>query len=607
MKGSYDGRTLGFGVALASAFIAIFPISGCEIFQHLAIGRTLSERILSEGIFFISEPSPDTNGWLGSLVLYKVHASFGIAGIVFFRAAMGAVTGVLLYFLASSSLPGGLIALGAMTLGLLSGWDAVFFIYPLMAFLQYLIIGYQEDKVGLRGLYIVPPLMLALDFFGGAFWGAVYLCVSVCSFAISLPGQRSLREGALNKLRLLGISSIASAALIALHPYGLRAGLVEWTASPLEALRGPYLALAVVSCLCIIYLAYKGLGLRGLRVLGALSFLVLAPFVDGGVALAAIASVPLMAEAAARLPGIGGRRRELAVIALVAVIVALGYLKLFPSSDMRLSLGADDAPLPAIRFIQGSGLVGDISYPPEFSGCAAFYLKTGMSAEPDSTAIAIVRHHLDDGQLPEDWEPESWALVYWDSVSEVYLRRVPQNRESIARLELEHLPPGTGPAQITEMAQGYLAPALAREASQLLEYWCDDALTDALARLLLMQGIASDEGLRLSEKALRGNPDNVLLKAAHGLHLYQSQGIREESERAMQRGLRIEPRQHTLALGLAFLHYDSGRYEEAYKEFDHLVAEHGSRRALYGRALALMKLGREQEASKDMELYLRGE
>jgi tetratricopeptide (TPR) repeat protein len=215
--------------------------------------------------------------------------------------------------------------------------------------------------------------------------------------------------------------------------------------------------------------------------------------------------------------------------------------------------------------------------------------------------------------LDEKWmisamfSEEKWAVVFWDSVAAVVVKRVPENMPLIDRYELKYYKPLSNTATLRKIEnEPKVLPALVREIAQCLSFTRDTASAFRLGRLVLklQSGIAQEKALSYLEAAMKYNPKNPGLLTAKGQILYR-QDRRSDASNVLKRAVMLKGAPAVAHTTLGFIAYDEGRYQDAETAFVQALRVNTKEpNAYYGRALAREKQDLITKAADDWRSYL---
>ena len=370
---------------------------------------------------------------------------------------------------------------------------------------------------------------------------------------------------------VLGACLVATLA----NPYGadpitlpLRLAEIPWFRAQVVELQPPVLTqnpapYAMVALLAITF------ALAGRRLVVA-RLLLVAPFVHLGLSasrfvfLLALVGAPVLAKNLADLAARwnGARARQIAVggalasAAAGAAMAGLALADVAPFADPRKvpGLGVNEALLPegALRYLDRNHIEGRVLNTFHWGGYIAWrdfprrsalvdgrgYVPPGLLEEAHFARVrpelldrlqaawefdvAVVEYPLDSIDRiadPGGGEPDhgiaspAWALVYWDDVALVYLRRTERLAPIIARDHDRHLRPANGVGYVPRMlADRTVVPAVRAELARHAA-GPDSELGRLLAAYVALELQAYDEALALLERV---RAQRYALDAAQG-------------------------------------------------------------------------------------------
>jgi tetratricopeptide (TPR) repeat protein len=390
-----------------------------------------------------------------------------------------------------------------------------------LSFTVYALNAYLSD--GRRYLYLLPALqvlwanmhpstIVAVVPFGAILAGGVLLRLLERwrrQPITGTPSPRQLRTVAL----VLGGVLLAST----LNPYGthaliqpFRLAAAPWLTQYVHELQPPRLALQPAPFLVAALLAMTFVLLA--RRLPVISVLLVAPFVYLGLSalrfmfLLGVIAAPVLARnvrAIVWTPGDIGRRVVLAAgattaaLALVTAGLAMANLGPAASPAVATGVGVNDRFLPerALQYLDRVEATGRVFNTFQWGGYLAWrdfprrqaivdgrgHLPQTVLADIHFAAVNVqvldrlqATHGFDIVLVAYPQAPApgadvtfvspQWALVYWDDVALVYLRRSPRLAGVIERDEYRHVKPAHGVPHLREtLAAGAAVPALEQE------------------------------------------------------------------------------------------------------------------------------------------------
>jgi hypothetical protein len=206
-------------VLVAALFLAIgaaltTPVSDPDFWWHLASGRWIWERgelMRADPFAFTAAAFPPpmqgsypfTQYWLAELLMYGIHAGFGLTGVILLRAAVFTLMFFLLYRLMRGLGAGVLVAVPLVALadravvhelGYIGDrpqmWSSLFFVVTLLLC--------QRQREGRRAAFVLLPLLMLLwsNLHGGYLLGLAVVGVSAAADLITGRSTRPSRASA---------------------------------------------------------------------------------------------------------------------------------------------------------------------------------------------------------------------------------------------------------------------------------------------------------------------------------------------------------------------------------------------------------------------------
>lgn len=546
-------RWLAPATPVAAAFVlALTRIDDPDAFTHLALGRHLVEQRgwpVHEPFSFPSDDSPYYNSeWLFDVVLFLAYLGGGTAGVVLFKAALVALTIVILWLDSrtwgdqTAARPPGLLIRAAVLTALVLLMRHRFVERPdiaLMVFLAFTIYALNAYlDAGRRWIFLLPAMQVV--------WANTHpsVIVGLVPFGAVLGGGVALRVGLylvqrwwrpsapIPSWRKLGVVAAVLAGVLvgsAINPHRLDALILPFTLADQPWFRqevlelqppqpgtwpAPYVMtmLLVLSFLgtvgrlpiipALLVLPFVRLGLSAVRFVFLLE-LVSAPILARNlVALTARARGPL-----ARRLALGGAVAGLAVAVGAVALTGTGR---GPLADARKApgFGVNERWVPegALRYLDARGVEGRLFNAFHFGGYITWrdfprrvpILDGRGHVTPDlleeihfarayprhlaslqarfGFEAAVMDYPTYSGDAVEDvlgsetdaaLASPDWALVYWDDVALVYLRRAGPHAAVIARDEYRHVKPANGATGVARLlAEPERAEAVRAELSR---------------------------------------------------------------------------------------------------------------------------------------------
>jgi tetratricopeptide (TPR) repeat protein len=488
--------------------LAVTQIQDYDAWTHLSLGRDIFQLRGLPATEQFNFPSLDMSyhnaEWLFGLVFYLAYLAAGISGVILLKASI--ITLAFFILFKDSLIPRDPESHGS--LGVVTAGAGLFMILlmvrhrfverpdlALMLFLSFTIYALNAYVYeGRRSLYILPALQVL--------WVNMHpsIVVGAVPFGAFLAGgslQRVLRD-------LLGWElAVALAAL--LNPYGTDPILAPFRLSASTFVRHEVMELEAPGISDFYGAPYIVTGLLGLVFLFSLrrlsigSVLLVVPFIQLGLSarrfvfLLAIVAAPILVRHlrlfAGRLrAGWAGRVSFAAGVVATSLIVAVTGLLLarvgpFVDPWTAPGFGVYYDPLPEgpLRYLDRIGMTGRLYNTSEFGGYIAWRDYPGRIPIVDGRRrvpfglrdriqvarfdpqglnqlqedygfdVAVVKYprgtEVFKGEVPDvdlALTSPDWALVYWDDLSLVYLKRAAMSAKIIERDEYRHVKPANG-------------------------------------------------------------------------------------------------------------------------------------------------------------------
>jgi len=206
-------------------------LNDCDTGYHIRAGEYIIDTfsIPKQDIFsFLTPPLAWTaHEWLSEVIMAMVHGSFGLTGVVIFFSFIISSVYYLLFRILRKNHDDILITAFIVILVLGASkihWLARPHIFSLLLMLiwYYLLDEYQYNNK--NHLYFFPPMMLLWvnlhgGFLGGFILIGIYLFGNLVKFIISKDSERNNYK---EKVRLLGLITIACLFVCMINPYGYR-------------------------------------------------------------------------------------------------------------------------------------------------------------------------------------------------------------------------------------------------------------------------------------------------------------------------------------------------------------------------------------------------
>lgn len=556
-----------FGLLCSVFLLAYHEIWDRDIFFHLANGRALLDNgiPLKENLFTWTTsrmPYYQNPAWLFGILLAQTHAMFGIPGVVLVKGLILVGAFAILYAVLRGEKAPAWSA--AILLFLVAMASALRFserpdLFSIMFFGVYVWAVQKFRNGNPRILWLCPATMLLwANLHSGCVFGLIYLILCWGGDLIqggirtALPwckGKATAENGA--KPWLSTVIATALAMFMTPTPLGNIRFLwqhlhvtdvvpVAEYGFPLPALVPWYWLLLGV----IVLLLLKRPGLRVSCVLPAGFFFALSL---GGVRFIpffAMAALPVVAPVLAGLQPVesSGRpvwHRMLQTLHVIGPLLMIGTVLVLPPVPGAHAARIDRTmvPLAAFHYLNSVELKGNLYNSMSFGGAGMFYLypryrlyqTSYIQVEEDLQAEAyqaakdprawrgfLQRHAIDvalidinhEEPTPIFFPQEEWALVFFDDVAAIYVRRNGGNAEVISRYEYRVVHPSL-----------FFA-------------------TDGLAQVNLQQ---LSQGVAELQRAAQWSPESYLIHLMRGYYLSAAPGRSEDALAAFERALEVKP------------------------------------------------------------------
>jgi len=459
---------------------ALLPIRSYDFFWHLATGRWIAEHRalpLLDPFAIASDRVPWIDGeWLFQLVLALVQRVAGFTGLSIVHALFLAVTFTVIFLAAvrESDLP---TALAATAVAFAGAWGRLD-VRPSTAAALFVAIAIVLLSRP-RGMRIVIAYALLT---------VLWINVHPSALLAPLLAMLAMRELSARAAAL----PLASALALLANPYGWRgvaapveltafAGSgrfvnAEWLPSPPALFPLLYLTMAI-GIVAFLVTREKRLHLWRFAIFALLAYLAIAHVRNQGLYFAAwpllIAPIAAAIPMTARLP-------RVAFYALAVLPLAFVLLR----GEYRTGIDAARFPIQAVERLRGSGLPGNLYNPDQFGGFLiwTFYPQRRVLTDgrnelyhryldeyavarldgrawqallgkyridlavdeyrgPLETIDAVTGRHR---QMPASlayWPRRDWALIGYDGVGMVFVRRAAFPRGTLQRWELQGVVP----------------------------------------------------------------------------------------------------------------------------------------------------------------------
>ncbi len=650
------------------AVLVFYRIQDPDFFWHIANGKAMVEqgRIINEEIFSYTRPGVrfSNHEWLSQVLFYLIFKNGGPLAVVLFKSAITVLIAFLIFKTARFMGAGTSLSALLMVIAILAGvmryrerpeMFSLLFI-SLLAFIFY---GFKAGRLKSRYVFIIPVIMVLWDFLHGALYGFMFLSAFVIGETIksifpksaggnagSLGGRRS-EPGYIKTLLIVYLVSVTA---MVINPYALRSYDIF-----LEFLRTNRMVLNTneftppdftnFPLFWLLFVFVAGLSLFFIKKVDLTHMFILIPFAALALKYNRVSvvfdllAVPILAyyaslmreRAKSRLLAACGR--ILCYAALSAALVYILLLKFF-FADGPFTFGYKVnnllLPVGVTRFIEQSGLKGNMYNPGHFGGYLAYYLYPKRK-------IFLYNHHAVFGDFPsivenrnliEDYNiqyavlerywgnsqsygaifaPEFWIPVFWDDAAVVVVRNIPENYSFINKYRLRFFLPGiSGQTAAEYESNPSILPVFIKEMARCLAFYNNKIIADYLGSLIVqpMNGIGPDEGIPMVEAALRYNPGSAHLLSADGL-LFFNKGNYQKANEILTRSVSLD---HSLALSwltLSKIAFSQKKYRQAETYLENVIQiEKDYPDAVYGLALVHLNLGKVDTAIRDLNHFL---
>jgi hypothetical protein len=608
---SWGENTVTALLFVAVALLVFFRIQDFDFFWHIANGKAMVEqhRIVNEEIFSFTRPGWhfSNHEWLAQIIFYIIFKNIGPLGVVVFKTVITVLVAFLLY--RTARLKGADILWSGVLMALIVLEGLVryrerpeIFSFLFLALMGHIMCGFAAGKVKKQFLYVIPFMFVLWDFLHGAVFGIIYLASFISGETFKHFLKRSegptpdVASGNISTLWLVGVTSLVA---LLINPYGIRsydifielvrnnamiASTFEFAPPPFKLFPEFWTLLFLVALFAIIFA--KKNDITDLLVMTPFALLAIkyrriVPFFG-------LVSVPVLATYLAAVTVKFPKARWFKGSGYILAALFVGYtvfIKFF-AGDGPYSFGYEVngrlLPIGSTRFINQSELTGNMYNPGHFGGYLAYYLYPRRR-------IFLYNHHVVFGDFPSKFsDPDlqsrygieyavldrlwsgnasdlnnimqaGWALVFWDDVSLVVVKRSGANAPFVALHELRYFTPAVLEALENydsrhSLLDGYEssplpAIALAREVSACIKFYNNKLLADYLGYLLLryQNNIGVSDALDSIEGALTWNSSSAYLWYAESRFCYRA-GDAARAEHALKKSLSLdEALIHTLS------------------------------------------------------------
>jgi len=358
-------------LALAGWHSGLAKISDNSFFCHLGTGQWILEHGIprADPFSFTAAGTPwVAESWLADLLYGALDRWFGPAGVTTMNAAAGAAIAALWYRLAlrlcRDRMRAFLITLFSLGASF-TLWSPRPLLFGILAFLILVwIVEAPDSTVGRSPLFAIPPLIWVWANIHGSFMLAfVYLGLHCLGRWLDGARPWSARE------RQLVEATAAAFALCFVNPYGGRlliaplhllthhyvlSNVTEWRPPAARSVQGVIYLLWVLMFIGAAVTGFRRIKLRGLVV--SIPFLVLGFWAERNIAIAPIASFPVVARALAATHERADRRLALNWMAVLLALALGGWWTMRAWTDAALDFKG--YPVAAMKAVESQGLLG---------------------------------------------------------------------------------------------------------------------------------------------------------------------------------------------------------------------------------------------------------
>lgn len=587
-------------LTLLTILICMTRYADYDLWWHLRLGETIFSTKalpwLDSFSYTVAGRHQFTGEWLADLLIFLTFDSGGFLGLNLLKAMLLSITGFFLYKQMKSDSGDVTGAAAAAIITLVLVLFAVrfrlfvrpyLFSLPFMAIFLYLINRWRSGNSD-RLIYLLPLLML--------FWANMSVGAVFGLFLIGVATLLEIIERRSWQFVPVLLLSIA-ASLANPETYHLHTLALDLTSDPYRELIGEYQPVTtdilfgsgLRYTLCFQILAVGGSlyfllfrGWKNLFLLLVFIFLLYESFRQIRlVELFSLVAAPCFAlfltRSAALLPEIPARLKTLFNPVLALAILALIPWTVFNSPVYAFGIGAKEGAFPekALQFLDENRINGRMFNSYAFGGYAIWrakersvfidgrYRRVYTPAEygeykrilesADAWKDGEQKHGYDYALLEYDLMSRrfpshlpgnpAWALVYWDNHSLVYLKRTPERKELIDRLEyraarpifldLSYLDDYVKAGKLTEILTA-LDREVALNPDNQFVLLARIYLRYQLGKLYLPQ-IRAD-----LEKVLPMKPDFAMKHSALAMIL-NSAGEKDRARREIEKALQLNP------------------------------------------------------------------
>jgi tetratricopeptide (TPR) repeat protein len=649
------------------AVLVFYRIQDADFFWHIANGKAMIElgRIVNGEIFSYTRPGVifSNHEWLSQILFYLIFKYGGAFAVVIFKSAISVLIAFFIFKTARFTGAGVSLSALLMITAILAGVPRYrerpeIFSLLFISLLGFILYGFKAKRLKRYYVFIIPVVMVLWDFLHGALYGVIFLSAFVIGETAksmfpnageSYAGAISIRSGT-GYIKTLLIVYLASLAAMVINPYGLRTydifveflrvnkmvlGTNEFT--PPDFINFPlfWLFFALVAGLSLFFI--KKVDLTQMLIL--IPFAALALRYNRVTVVFDLLAIPSLVYYASLMKErvkskiLAASGRPLCYSTLSVVMVYILLLKfVFADGPFTFGYEVNDLLLPVgvTRFIEQTGLKGNMYNPGHFGGYFAYYLYP-------ERRIFIYNHHVVFGNFPsivEDknltehyniqfavlerywgnsqsygaiFTPELWIPVFWDNSAVIVVKNTPENYSFIGEHRLRFFLPDISEQTIKAYESNpAILPVFIKEISRCLAFYRNKTMADYLGFLIMkpMNGFTPNEGIPLVEAALKYNFASAYLWSANGLLHFNKRDYRK-AEELLTRSVSID---RTLAISwltLSRIAFSQGKYNQAETYLENVLrVEKDYPDAVYGLAMAHLNLGKVDSAVQDLYHFL---
>ena len=609
--------------------LTLRQVTELDIFYHLANGRSILEAgsIPRDNLFvFVETPGFYPNpSWLFGVLAMLVHSLAGIPGLVIGKAllvaAMFAVlSGVLRR--QGASWPATCFWLWLVAMSCVFRFTERPHLFSHLLFALFVLVEQQHRERGGRCIFWLLPLAaLWANLHAGVVLGVAWLALRLVGDLVpALLHERwpriSAKRPPKERLLRLGLTTLGAAAALFLTPTPLAIPRMILGSSGIDSIfpiteylaptpaAHPWFFLLVI--VLLVLLAIRPRTVDAGLLLPALAFLLLSLNANRFIADFAIVATPLAAARwkvvanALKMPSWLGQPTLQGAGKLLLPLVLLAIVLVVPPVPGHFGFEVNRYELPAgaLRFLDEQPLNGKLYNSLGHSGVGMFFLYPRYPLYQTSFFQVESERIIEAGLAnrdPESWRafldkyqiaiafiditreqhsvrhfpPDQWALVYFDDLSAVFLRRDSGNKEVIDTYELQAAHPVTfleRGGMMGGISQDYAAVAVT-ELQRVLN-WDDFNHMGHLMQAGYLRVLERfDDALQHYDRAIDLHPGSGIARFQRGL-LRRMGGDLQGAEEDLRQAVKADPGAVTYWSELGVTLGMQGEYEEAISAFD---------------------------------------